>query len=136
MKEKTIFEKIIDREIPADILYEDQKHIVILDINPFEKGHILVIPKKNYETILDMSEEDFLDLQKIVLKFAKKVHSVFGGGLNVNQNNYKEANQEVPHVHFHIFPRTENKKLYHSENHTGKYTSEEEKKEIIENLKI
>jgi histidine triad (HIT) family protein len=49
--EKTIFEKIIDREIPANILYEDEKTVVFLDAFPFEKGHLLVVPKKVYETI-------------------------------------------------------------------------------------
>ena len=51
MKDKTIFEKIIDREISASILYEDEKNIVFLDACPFEKGHLLIVPKKVYETI-------------------------------------------------------------------------------------
>lgn len=50
-EKKTIFEKIIDREIPADILYEDKKVIVFLDAFPFEKGHLLIVPKKRYEFI-------------------------------------------------------------------------------------
>ena len=51
MKEKTIFEKIIDREIPADIIYEDEKIIAFLDAFPFEKGHLLVVPKKSYKFV-------------------------------------------------------------------------------------
>ena len=50
-KEKNIFEKIIDREISASILYEDSKVIAFLDAFPFEKGHLLIVPKKKYEFV-------------------------------------------------------------------------------------
>ena len=133
MKEKTIFEQIIDREIPADIVYEDDNHIAFLDIFPFEKGHILVVPKKAYETIFDMPEDEFLALQKVVFKVANKVHKELGGGLNILQNNFKIAGQVVPHVHFHIIPRNEDKKLYYPSD--AKY-EEGEKEEILEKIKI
>jgi histidine triad (HIT) family protein len=67
----SIFTKIIQREIPATIIYEDENHIAFLDIQPFEKGHTLVVPKTEYETIMDMPEDVYLDLQKVVLKIAK-----------------------------------------------------------------
>ena len=133
MKEKTIFEKIIDREIPADIIYEDEKHLAFLDIQPFEKGHILVIPKKAFETIFEMPEENFLELQKVVFKLAQKIHKEIGGGLNILQNNLEIAGQVVPHVHFHLIPRKEKKKLYCEEKE--EYI-EEEKKVLIEKLKF
>ncbi|MFW0870937.1 MAG: HIT family protein [Patescibacteria group bacterium] len=136
MREQTIFEKIINRELPADIIYEDEEHLVILDINPFEKGHILVIPKHHYETIMDMSEEAYLQLQSLVHRFALRMHQSFGGGINVVQNNYPEAHQVVPHVHVHLIPRTEDKPMYHSELHTGGYESDEEKESFISKLKL
>ena len=133
MKEKTIFEKIVDKEIPANIIYEDEKHLAFLDIQPFEKGHTLVIPKKAYETIFDMPEEEFLELQKVVLKLAKKINQELGGGLNILQNNYKMAGQIVPHVHFHLVPRNSDKKLYC---HDEEEYQENEMEEITKRLKF
>ncbi len=133
MKEKTIFEKIIDREIPADIIYEDENHLAFLDIQPFEKGHILVIPKKPYETIFEMPENEFLELQKIVFRVAQKIQAEIGGGLNILQNNFGIAGQVVPHVHFHLVPRKSSKKLYCG----GLEEYEDgEKEKILEKLKI
>ena len=136
MSEQTIFEKIIARDIPADIVYEDESHIAILDINPFEKGHTLVIPKHPYETILDMSQDEYCALQALVHRIATHMHEQLGGGLNVHINNYPEAHQEVPHVHIHLIPRHEDKAMYHSENHTAGYADEEEKQSFVEKLKL
>lgn len=135
-KEKTIFEKIIDRELPADILFEDDNHIVIMDINPFEKGHILVIPKKSYETIMDMPQDEYEVLQGLVHKLSKNMYEKIGGGINIHQNNYLVANQEVPHVHVHIIPRTEAKEMYRPENHIGKYDTDEEKQKYADMLRL
>ena len=104
----SIFTKIIQREIPASIIYEDEKHIAFLDISPFEKGHTLVVPKKEYETIFDMPEDEYIELQKVVLKIAKHYESVLNCGINILQNNKAVAGQSVFHVHFHIIPRFEN----------------------------
>lgn len=112
----SIFTKIINKEIPASIIYEDENHIAFLDIAPFEKGHTLVVPKKEYITIMDMPEEDYLELNKIVLKIAKEFETKFDCGVNIIQNNKKIAHQEIMHVHFHIIPRTVTKSLYNLEN--------------------
>lgn len=135
-KEKTIFEKIIDREVPADILYEDEKNIVILDIFPFEKGHILIIPKKRYETVWEMPEDEFLDLSKIILKFSKKIRENMNCGLNIHQNNLAIAQQVVPHVHFHLVPRKQDILIYQKNEGKNIYTSDEERKKITDLLKI
>jgi len=130
---KTIFKQIIDGEIPADIVYEDEKHLAFLDIFPSGPGHVLVIPKKEYETIFDMSENEYLELQKVVLKVANKVHEEIGGGLNLVQNNYKIANQIIPHVHFHIIPRVTEEKFYAGLQYHYKNG---EKEEILEKIKF
>lgn len=134
MENKTIFEKIIDRELASNILYEDEKHIAFLDAFPFEKGHLLVVPKKVYETVWEMPEDEFLELQKIVLKFAKKIRREMDCGLNILQNNLKIAGQVVPHVHFHLVPRFEDKNIY-SENILVEYASDDEKKDFENKLK-
>lgn len=112
----SIFTKIINKEIPSSIIYEDENHLAFLDINPFEKGHTLVIPKKEYKTILEMPENEYLELQKIVLKIAKHLEKKLNCGINIWQNNKEISGQEVSHVHFHIIPRKEKKKAYHLEN--------------------
>lgn len=134
--EKTLFEKIIDREIQADIAHEDDQHIVFLDINPFEKGHLLVVPKKPYETIMDMPEDEYAALQRLVHKVARHTNKQLGGGINIHQNNYPIAAQVVPHVHVHVIPRNEQKDTYRTDNHTGKYDSVEEKQGFIKKLSI
>ena len=111
MNRKTLFTKIIEREIPAEIIYEDEKTIVFLDIFPFEKGHCLVVPKIPYETIFEMPEKDFIDLQKIVFKISNHLKDKLNCGINLIQNNLKIAGQEINHVHFHIIPRKEKKLL-------------------------
>lgn len=112
----TIFKKIINKEIPSNIIYEDEKHLAFLDISPFEKGHTLVIPKKEYVTIMDMPEKEFLDLMRVVQKIAKHFEKELNCGINILQNNKSISGQQVMHVHFHIVPRLEYKELYHLEN--------------------
>ena len=135
MTEKTIFEKIVDREIPARIVYEDDAHIAFLDVQPFEKGHILVVPKKSYVTVWEMPETEFLALQKIVYMVVQKVHNQIGGGINIHQNNLPSAHQEVPHVHFHVIPRNENKSVYTTGFHS-EYESDQEADQFLELLRL
>ena len=116
MSEETIFTKIINREIPAHIVYEDDDHLAFLDISPFEKGHTLVIPKKHYTTIMEMPEDAFLSLMSVVYRLAKHFEDQLDCGINIWQNNKEIAHQEVGHVHFHLIPRREKKKTYCLEN--------------------
>ena len=113
---ETIFSKIIKGEIPSYKIYEDKNHYAFLDIAPFEKGHTLVVPKKEYVTIFDMPEEEFEELMSVVRKIAKHLKETLNCDINLWQNNGETAGQEVPHVHFHIVPRSENKKTYCLEN--------------------
>ena len=67
----TIFKKIIDKEIPADIIYEDNDFLAFKDINPQAKVHVLVIPKKEIKSLNDVSEEDIMLLGKLQLLISK-----------------------------------------------------------------
>lgn len=127
MGNDSIFTKIIKREIPAEIIYEDQNHIAFLDINPFEKGHTLVVPKKEHKTIFEMPEEEFLQLQKVIYKLASHIKKTLNSDLNILQNNGKIAGQEVDHVHFHLVPRRTEKKIYNFSSNKEKYLKNEEK---------
>lgn len=103
---KTIFEKIIDREIPANIVYEDDHVIAFMDAFPIVKGHTLVVPKKVIENIYDLDEDTGAKVMKTIAKVANAVKDAFEpAGLNVVQNNGAYASQSVFHLHFHIIPR-------------------------------
>ena len=130
-KNKTIFEKIVDREIPATIIYEDEKYLSFLNAFPFEPGHVLVIPKKAYNTIFEMTEKNFLELQKVVFKIASRIKKVTNQDIAIIQRNGVNAGQEIPHVHFHIIPRTiseKEKPLFND--YKGELISEDESKKF------
>ena len=105
-----IFCKIVKGEIPAKILYEDEKTLAFLDISPRSKGHTLVIPKEHYETFEELPEEVAIDLIKTIKKVIKRLKSLNPDGYNILNNNRPVAGQEVPHVHFHIIPRYKGEK--------------------------
>ena len=103
MNKKTLFEKIIDREIPAKIIYEDDLCIAIEDINPQAPIHILLIPKKPIEKFSDFKQDDKDLLAHLFLK-VNEVASIcnISDSFRININNGEEAGQEVFHLHIHI----------------------------------
>jgi len=96
----SIFTKIINREIPAYIVAEDDKHIAFLDIFPVAEGHVLVVPKKEIDKIFDMEEDDYVELMRFARKVAKAMEPVF----DVNRIGMAVIGLEVPHVHVHLVP--------------------------------
>jgi histidine triad (HIT) family protein len=100
-----IFCKIISKEIPAKILYEDEYSISFLDAFPIAKGHTLVIPKKHFAQIQDMSSDMNQKLFDTVHKMITKIDSVMGSTL-VLIHNGKDSGQEIMHVHVHLIPRS------------------------------
>ena len=101
--EKTLFEKIIDREIPAEIIYEDSFCIAINDINPQAPVHVLLIPKKPIQKFSDCIIDD-KDLLSHLFLTVNKVASICNipDNFRININNGAEAGQEVFHLHIHI----------------------------------
>jgi histidine triad (HIT) family protein len=99
----TIFGKIIRREIPADIVYEDDLVLAFKDIQPQAPTHILVIPKKPISRLSEASTED-RDLLGHLLLTIKKVaeQAKLKNGYRVVTNNGDDAGQSVDHLHFHI----------------------------------
>ena len=100
---KTLFEKIIDREIPGDIVHEDDQCIVIKDINPTAPTHLLVIPRKPIPRLIDATTED-QNLLVHLLLVAGKVAADAGRGeaFRLAINNGAEAGQSVFHLHLHV----------------------------------
>jgi|SRR5690554_1975545 len=105
----TIFEMIIARKIPSYILYEDDLVIAFLDISQATKGHTLVVPKKAFENIFDIPDDLLKHLIGVVKKISPAIKKAFNAtGINLVNNNGKDAGQTVFHFHFHIVPRYEN----------------------------
>ena len=108
--EKTIFEKIIDGEIPSYKVYEDEHVYSFRDVFPITKGHTLVIPKKHSRNIFDCDPETAANIGRVLPKIANAVKEAYGcDGVNIFQNNEEYAGQSVFHLHFHIVPRYKDK---------------------------
>ena len=101
-----IFCKIVNKEIPATILHEDEDVLVFMDIGPIIKGHALVIPKNHYDPITETPDEIVAKLHITAQKIAAAQMNALGAdGVNIMQNNGKASGQAVPHVHVHVIPR-------------------------------
>lgn len=100
----TIFSKIINREISANIVYEDDQCLAFTDINPQAPKHILLIPKKPIPSMADLKEEDASLLGYLMLKAAEiaKEQGLANNGYRVVVNTKDFGGQTVPHLHFHI----------------------------------
>jgi len=104
-----IFCKIINKEIPAYILYEDDDFIVILDIMQTTKGHTLVIPKRHSENIFELDQNTVSNIFPLVQKIAVRLKERLPlNGLNILNNNGEKAGQTVMHYHIHLIPRYSN----------------------------
>jgi histidine triad (HIT) family protein len=102
----TIFSKIIAREVPANIIYEDERVLAFLDINPVQPGHTLVIPKTPSENGLSTDPEDLAHIMKVAQKIAHAQIAILQcDGVNFSMNNGAAAGQKVFHTHLHIIPR-------------------------------
>ncbi|TSC70817.1 MAG: Hit-like protein involved in cell-cycle regulation [Parcubacteria group bacterium Gr01-1014_49] len=104
--EDSVFTKIIRRDIPANIVYEDDDTIAFLDARPNVPGHTLVVPKKQVRNIFDIDDETLASVMRTVRKIAPAVRDAVGAhGVHINSNHEAAAGQVVFHLHFHIIPR-------------------------------
>lgn len=102
--EDCVFCKIIDGKIPSEKVYEDENVLAFKDINPVAPIHILVIPKKHIEKIIDVKEEDsylIAEIFKAINKIVKELN-IEEDGFRVIANCGRDGGQEVMHIHFHI----------------------------------
>lgn len=121
----TIFAKIITGELPSFKVYEDERVLAFLDINPIQPGHTLVIPKTPSDNGLSADAEDLAYLMIIGQKLAKAIKEITGcDGINFLMNNGKAAGQVVFHTHLHIIPRFDDDGVY-EEPMPGEYESGE-----------
>lgn len=103
---ETIFAKILRGEVPCHRVYEDDKVLAFLDVNPLSRGHTLVIPREPAETLDQLSDDSAAAIGRVLPRLARAVMTTTGASAyNVLQNNGPLAHQAVFHVHFHIIPK-------------------------------
>lgn len=131
----TIFEKIIAREVPADIIYEDETVLVFLDIRPVHAGHALVVPKVPFINIFDGDLDVLAHMMKVGAEIGRRQQTILGAaGVNLTMNNGAAAGQEVFHAHLHVIPRYENDHAFMKPTHDA--TSANELTEVAKKLRI
>lgn len=99
----SLFTKIVDREIPAEIVYEDDLCIALKDIKPKAPTHLLVVPKKEIVSMADLTPEDEAVMGRC-MRVAAKVAADAGlsGGYRCVVNTGRDGGQEIPHLHIHV----------------------------------
>jgi histidine triad (HIT) family protein len=108
----TIFDRILDGEIPCHRVYEDEHVLAFLDVGPLAEGHTLVIPKERVARLDELSDESAAALGRVLPRICRAVVAATGiPDYNVLQNNGAPAHQAVFHVHFHIIPRRDERGL-------------------------
>ncbi|MFX1377783.1 MAG: HIT family protein [Promethearchaeota archaeon] len=107
MKEKDcIFCKIVIREIPSKIIFENDFTLAFLDISPISNGHTIIIPKNHYSNLEDISDNDLSEVYKVAKLLAIRIRKALNvDGYNILQNNFIAAGQVIKHFHVHIIPR-------------------------------
>lgn len=115
MADSCVFCKIVRGELPSYKVYEDEKTLAFLDINPVSPGHTLVIPKaEDTRNIFDVSPEDWASTTETARKVAHAVEKAMNAdGVNIMMNNRSYAGQVIDHPHIHVIPRFKGDGLAH-----------------------
>ena len=116
----SIFSKIVDREIPAYIVAEDENYLAFLDIFPLQKGHVLVIPKVEVDYIFDLDQETYSGLMNFARQVAIKLKKV----TECNRIGMVVIGLEVAHAHVHLIPINRERDMNFS-NPKKEFTKEE-----------
>ena len=132
-----LFCKIINKEIPAEIVYEDDDALAILDVHPKAPGHTMILPKIHAENILDLAEEKIQGVFKAVKKTTELLNkSLKPDGFTIGINHGKVSGQTIEHLHIHVIPRYHNDaggSIHDVVDNPPKESLEEIKKKILWN---
>ncbi len=131
MEKECIFCKISANTLKASVVFENEHIIAIMDIQPINEGHVLVMPKKCYQLLHQLPIELSQELFRVVAEIEKTLWHIEGiscEGTNILQNNGRSAWQEINHVHFHIIPR------FTGDNFKIKYQSKRPTRESLDEL--
>ncbi|MGL5246328.1 MAG: HIT family protein [Mycoplasmoidaceae bacterium] len=104
---KCLFCKIINKEVPAKIIYEDEMTMCILDIDPISDGHCIIIPKKHFEYFSICDNDYLVAITNTSKKIANIINnsSIENDGINYLINEKANAGQEIMHLHMHLIPK-------------------------------
>jgi histidine triad (HIT) family protein len=112
LDESCIFCKIVSKQAPSSLLYEDEKVIAFLDIRPLNLGHSLVIPKDHFVDIFEIPEKELAEVHEAAKKLSSAIKNATNAdGISIIQQNGKAAGQDIFHFHVHIVPRFLGQKL-------------------------
>lgn len=101
------FCEIINKQRAAYIVFEDEKLVVFLDMDPIHEGHVLIIPKEHADSLDKIPEDVLLDVMRVAQKVVNALREIYGNpGYSIMQNGGKFC--DYGHAHFHVFPRYEN----------------------------
>jgi histidine triad (HIT) family protein len=110
--ESCIFCKIVQKQAPASVIYEDEATLVFLDIRPLTMGHTLVIPKAHWVDIFDIPANLLSQIYKVAQQISPAIKKATSAdGISIIQQNGKAAGQDIFHLHVHVVPRFEGQKL-------------------------
>ena len=104
-----IFCSIVEGRTTAFIIYQDKNLLAIMDRYPSAQGHVLILPKRHVTDIYGLNAKEAAEILPLAQKISAKMKNVLGmSGLNLIQNNGKDAGQVIDHFHLHLVPRYEN----------------------------
>jgi len=110
--ESCIFCKIVKKQAPASVIYEDEATMVFLDIRPLNMGHALIIPKTHYVDIFDTPAKELSQIHQVTKQIAVAVKKATeADGITIIQQNGSAAGQDIFHVYVHVVPRFKGQKL-------------------------
>ena len=101
------FCKIINKQLAAHVVYEDEKLISFLDIDTIHEGHVLIVPKQHVDSLEKLSDDEIIDIMGVARKIVVALRDIYGNeGYSIMQNGGKFC--DYGHAHFHVFPRYDN----------------------------
>lgn len=104
--ENCVFCKIINKELPSNIVFENDEFLALVPLDQVSKGHTIVIPKRHFENLFDFERDSLERLMGVTQEVAKELISVYSAtGVNLLHASGKDAQQSVFHFHMHIVPR-------------------------------
>lgn len=128
----TLFKKIIDKEIPSKVIYEDEDTLAFLDISQNTMGHTLIIPKQETRSVLSANDKTVAKVNRVAQKIAQDLIEIFDAkGVNILTNAESVAGQTVFHYHVHVIPRYTEEELIFKTNETD-YDLEAVHQKILE----
>lgn len=112
MDKSCIFCRLVEREIGSFRIYEDNLYLAFLDALPVTEGHSILIPKRHFERVHGLNEEEQMQLGKAVFAASMILEKRYGSNINLSNTSGEHASQTIAHFHFHLIPRRKGDRLW------------------------